>query len=1166
MATTRETENRSEPVTPILNTLIEAIKNATSDTERDDKVKKAVEDTRKITPNQEDLEISQAQLTTKNIEDTGKWVGHTDNAEFVNKYAYVKSGEYAKQLEQSKAMLKAVFPVGNPDWLIASPDSIQHCAEAAEFVSRVSLLPQKLRENPDVLYRETMRYSASLEWGTMTIDAQKEAHHVLDNAMRKYLELRYQNEISVDEKIAEKMLQSLTQSSSETGKTPVFYVENEEIKNIPKPAKASITLHEQLAELQKQVKMDDALLHDKVQLAKTIAELKRDYGEDAVVLYVAKLRHMQSTETVVQKIERDEEYEGRREKYWTNLGIHEADMAPTWVNEKEAKWAIEEILQKIESTSTKYPTGLVIESLENNTRNLMGYFASKDYKQHLTEFAERQWPGQQEKIQEHVDNMLKQVPEIQEKIKNRMGALITYGHITLKGDPKTISESLLQLGTRGVNFILAENNGINERVYNRYVSLMKLGRFNPQTHKEEPYGAETLFELRRRIKDEIKDDIDLYNEQYQSCWGETHKLDAMAIDSIVRQTEVVVKITQQDLVAVLGAPGPGKREQKYGDYVASSSFLSMNTAERFLSAMDVDSYAFEKWNKLTDYPLYMWRRMCEMAAKGSEQYKAAIAERLNGVQQGDEKFKALATEAFGSKEKMAGILELEHKANPGAIRLPGEYHAPKTFSELSMKELKRELTIQEGKKVVTEILEAYDDLSSGWRIKQYLIQLNRMYGTEAPPISDTVTSKDLEKEFLYGPHHLGLGMQLRLAGYDLIHAENEGSRKHSEIKVQRILKDEIAQYRPQATFEFLHTNHDKEAAKTFDNMKSGKKLTRERLGEGIGEDITHIDQFYHYISRRFVTINDMLADRGLSPINYAMGPTKEQMEVVEKVCAVTKVKASSYIDVMKELTTFAGDENNYKKMTETPYYQIYHRTQWIDDLRTRYLENPDTAPGSRTKEKYDASGKTIQNIKLSETFVEDGSGGGDQHPRAWGDLGVAIETLDALTDGLTHDKKQFFENVIKVYKGVGRYSGYKPAGARAAIYMLSGFGEAAATDKEINLLMLNSIENSSVAKRLVGDKGLSLSPGELLEVTEEFEGLLMSKLHGLAPHLAEEAEKFIGIRWGWVPDWMGEVGHHLPAWGDRAKIAIILIGLLILTQAIKEGEKELSGGQGGKQH
>jgi hypothetical protein len=269
---------------------------------------------------------------------------------------------------------------------------------------------------------------------------------------------------------------------------------------------------------------------------------------------------------------------------------------------------------------------------------------------------------------------------------------------------------------------------------------------------------------------------------------------------------------------------------------------------------------------------------------------------------------------------------------------------------------------------------------------------------------------------------------------------------------------------------------------------------------------------------------------------------------------------------MKELTTFAGDENNYKKLTETRYYHIYHRTQWVDDLRTRHLENPDIAPGSRTKEKYDASGKTIPNIKLSETFVEDGSGGGDQFPRAWGDLGVALETLDALTLALTHDKKQFFENVKKVYEGVGRYSGYKPAGARAAIYMLSGFGEAAATDKEINLLMLNGIDNSSVAKRLVGDKGLSLSPGELLEVTEEFEGLLMSKLHGLAPHLAEEAEKFIGIRWGWVPDWMGEVGHHLPAWGDRAKIAIILIGLLILTQAVKEGEKELSGGQGGKQH
>jgi len=1153
MATPKEVGHRTESVAPILNTLIEAIKNTTNETDRNTQVKNAVETTKRITPNQEDIEISQAQLDTKSIENSGVWIGH--NTDFIDRYGYKKSADSVVQLEQSKAMLKAVFPVGNPDWLISNPDSIQHCAEAAEFISRVSLLPERLRENPYVLYKETMKFSASLEWSSMTIEAQKEAHRVLDNAMRKYLELRYKNEISTEFGIADNMLRSLTQSSVETEKTPIFYVENEEVKKIPKGAGVSKTLHEQLTELQKQVQMDSPLDRDQVQLAKTLENLKRDYGQDNVALYVAKFRRLQ-------QVAQEAREEGR-EKSFSTISLRENAMDELLKGGRDAEWAIEEHLQLIEMATKKFPSGPIGQALHHKIELMAAYFSDHQYKEDLLEYAAKKFPKNQAAQKEFVDNATGQILELQEKIESRMAALVTYGHIKLTGDPKKVSESLLNLGTRGVNKILSENGGINEQVYNRYINLMKLGRFNKDTHKLEPYTGETLFELRRRIKEEIKADIDLYDGQYQSYWEGRHTLkdNDNAIDSIIRQTEVVVAITQQDIVAILQAPGPAERGRKPGDFLGSSSFLSMNTTERFLSAMNVDAYAFEKWGKLTDYPKYMWRRMCEMAAKGSEHHEAAIAKRLNGIQQGDnDNFIALVKEVFGSKDNMKAILSLEHKANPKFIRSLD--HSPEEYNQVTMKELEQEMRVQEGKKIVTGMLEAYDNFSSGWRIKQYLIQLNRMYGIEAPD------GQEEAKQYLYGPHHLGLGMQLRLAGYDLIHAESETKRHEYKDTVQKILKNEIAQYRPQAIIEFLYSNKDTDAMAKFQSMVSGGKLTKARLGEGVQEDITHIDQFYHFINRRFIAINDALADKGLPPINYAIGVTAEQMTVVEKVCAVTKINAAAYLDVMKEATVFSGNQDNLNKLTETRYDHIYSRTQWVDDLRTRYLENPDTAPGSRTKEKYEASGKTTRNIRLSETFVEDGSGGGDQLPRSWNDMNTALEALNELTACLTHDKKQFFEHIPKIYELVGQYSGYKPAAARASIYLLAGFGESAATDEELNLFMLNGADNSSVAKRLVGDKGLSLSPGELLEITEEFEGLLKSKLHGLAPHLAEEAEKYIGTRWKWAPEWIGEVGHHLPAWGDRAKIALILIGLLIISQAAKEAQKELSGGQtsGGKSH
>lgn len=65
-------------------------------------------------------------------------------------------------------------------WLIRTPDEIQHSKVAAEYVARIAILPQELRINPKVLYKEAGKAYRSINWRTVTREEEADLRTVIE--------------------------------------------------------------------------------------------------------------------------------------------------------------------------------------------------------------------------------------------------------------------------------------------------------------------------------------------------------------------------------------------------------------------------------------------------------------------------------------------------------------------------------------------------------------------------------------------------------------------------------------------------------------------------------------------------------------------------------------------------------------------------------------------------------------------------------------------------------------------------------------------------------------------------------------------------------------------------------------------------------------------------
>lgn len=122
-----------------------------------------------------------------------------------------KGDSIPEQLQHSKSIMEKAMNASKtvPKWFHDSRiRNLQHCPQAAEFVARVALLPEKLQEDPHVLFMEIARLEASQAPG-MSKEALREHIQVRNTAIERLKELRAR---SADFNLTDReILQSVTE-------------------------------------------------------------------------------------------------------------------------------------------------------------------------------------------------------------------------------------------------------------------------------------------------------------------------------------------------------------------------------------------------------------------------------------------------------------------------------------------------------------------------------------------------------------------------------------------------------------------------------------------------------------------------------------------------------------------------------------------------------------------------------------------------------------------------------------------------------------------------------------------------------------------------------------------------------------------------------------------
>lgn len=578
-----------------------------------------------------------------------------------------------------------------------------------------------------------------------------------------------------------------------------------------------------------------------------------------------------------------------------------------------------------------------------------------------------------------------------------------------------------------------------------------------------------------------------------------------------------------------------------------------------LAAMDIYRFFFDKWENLKEFPLAMWNQMAIAAAEASG-VDERIRERLHGIAQGSVRHVRLVKEAFGNpgqsddeiRRSMKEAIELQGKVRGGTLGINIKRPGPEDLKDVSLQQLQEQLKIVEGRKIVGQMLEVYDHYSSGWRIRVHLDQLKTMYDYH---------------------ENLALGMRLRKEGYNLVMAETNEDRNKAANKVKEELR-KIAHYRPHANLEFLTAGKENDAIGWFHRMKRSGRFATGVLGQG-ARHLERVDQLYDFTGQRFIAINDLLAEKGLPPVDYSGTThlTAAQRDVVRTVCGAMRTNERAYLNVMKDISDFVGHASQIDRLVGYKYDDIHKRTQWVDDVRLAYLDTPRTAPGSKTLNKpdaildltmrFDLAAKDADApVPLHQAFTDRGKGDVDPNVRSWRDGALAVKTIPEVLAGLTHDKKTYFEKLRTVHENVAIYSGYKPAAGRTVLYYMAGYGKMVETDGVYDFFLMNNLARSSAARRLLeSDHVPSVGKNELNEFIEEHAAVFLTNLKSLAPDLYKHVEKFLGLTAFKLGDnYIPIPGlKYAPVWVDRGRLLTALVSVIIILESGKIADQVLSG-------
>lgn len=833
---------------------------------------------------------------------------------------------------------------------------------------------------------------------------------------------------------------------------------------------------------------------------------------------------------------------------------------------------IENALQEVEEFSRLFEDTPGAQSAVGKIRQMTDYMMYAQYETDVNRYIQdmRDHAGwTDEQAAAHLRNTVGKRKEMSDKVNVRMAVHRAHSMYAGIGDPETVKKSLLSVGVGGLHYMLNEHDGLVGVGLRTYTDVHAHWRWRSGSDDLLRYTGEQLAKVNEAAVEAFWAERDLYNPRFRAKWKrDMTKKDARAI---IRMARELHGVTQQEAVSMGRGLAPGEDINDVQFEVASS-------AEGLLGIWQLYRWKLQRWFLLSPGARGFIDADAEFAAHAQGLHKI-VKERIREARNNPAALKLLKKETFnifgidditeeGRKQikgRLAQVFQFD--ANGNRIK-----HPPKRLEDVTEKQLEYRMLLKEGMNFFETNIMMYDYFSSGYIVTRYIKQMDGIW--------------------TYG-ENLGLGFRLRKVGGDLLGAEKDEDIKNAKLALLGVqnatlgspeegLLRKIARLRPQALIEF-HLDHDYQAVKDLLSVRNPGHDFVDRVRAAFphrgatGAEITHVSELIREIQRHYMPINELLAHHGLPPIDYSLdysnfaaltGIQKRQLVLIREVCHHQGTDMDRYLKIMKEMSEFVHEDRHINVLVERSYYDIYRRTQFIDDARLDRLNwNIEGTDGraqliDHIKEwtKTDKRGGELDALAdfgplSSKLGGEEEAGPGDALVRAWGDTVMGQKAAEAFMATMTTDPEKLVKALVD-YKVAIRDIYGAPWNIRAPIYVLAGWLKTAKTDNWKDWFFLNGLENSSIQKRLISADANSMGLNEMKQVMEAAEKELMTKLELVAPELAGEMKVWLGMATK-LPG--GEEPIDAQLWFYRSRLFIILAGVLIATQTAKIAQEQLGG-------
>jgi len=1080
-----------------------------------------------------------------------------------NKYQFAETDTSRLLLHKQEALNQALAAGKSrfKDLPITDGSQIQHSPEAAEFYTRILMLPQELQADPHIVFTELARLSAS-ETASMTTEAVQELHqarnwgidylkHLRDSGPQTDFDFTDGEILSTLEEKFDLYRSKKLEEVASPGHKPVKKDRMTEEERQEYNRQMEAWIEQNIPFLQRRdLDSDLQIWQDNIdagrylnkreeddELRKLVDKLKngkeiRSKTEEGVTIrrsgynskdadkYLDRIyqrRRILEVEIQAEKAALEQKFQQQREEMHREQ--RDSDFSSIYL-------APYEVDLTIQNPATFFEPKL--RELEASSTNVGGdYFESQMRRLKLagemfgSDFFDRQRLSKEmptddiNRLEKRMNGMSKAMKRrLSEYVATRIDVIYANYMLTNTADTKKFVERMQSISDRGILNMSAADGALVGDWVGRYELILK-GLIKKDTRLFTPQEAEATNIAVEQLLAERK----LWNAPYMNFFKDYQMagtelpeqfrvIDRSAAESIIRRAKTVWRLRMRKPVIMEQGLGPGAGEWETG----LASYATLSIEEKMLGAARIRDWFMRKWGPKREF-LLVWNTGAYFTARADSKLWKYIQQQTKDL------WNTLSlTETAGNEElrkpalvQLAKLLKFnEPRLSVLDLKSPGETGFEATvlarLGKMKEGDLERLVALEEGGFRMQRLLRPYFYMDSLWREGVFKTQIEKAYD-----------------------HHdkMFLGARLRKAGeayfFDplTVYSPEKAKDFRKELKY-------VTEYRPQGIADFLRRGDDKELTMWFDSKKTD-------FG------IADMDKMFDQINRRFLMINQMIIRDNGEPINYSeigslLRPgltAKERVtllkqpqnarlkiwwEYAEKAFSIKDESAEvntteQYFTIMNSLYTHLTENGNaqIEKLTGIQYDRWFLHMPWEDDLPAHLLQDPKNMPNINPAYK-EKSGLDMDGcpLPISHQLTDQGAGPGSPNYRAWNDLFEhAVVTFDEINQfDFSSDEKKFIELMNLVYQKICIYQG-PYLGSEAVIKLTAAWLGSAQVKAKYGDLFTGMLD-SSVFKEARGPEAPSLSLDKVYEVLEEVQKNV-TRLDAQAPHMMHELERFLRI-------------------------------------------------------